>query len=124
MKQFLDHIVLFLSLATNFIGILVWYNAAQRKKFAAESDFKKIQETNSQILLILEQTRQRQIEVSQQFRDKLEISLNTFNRESLSAQNTIVGSIKELEMIINVLIVKLTDSSISDIIKGRNKSND
>ena len=121
MKQIIDHIVLFASLLTNIIGILVWYNTSQKKKFAAEQDFKSIKDTNREILRILESSRQGQIEVAQQIRDKLDITLNSFTRESNIAQNTIVGNLKELEMIINVLIIKLTDSSISDIIKGKNK---
>lgn len=122
MKQNLEMIGLLLSISANIIGFLVWYNSSQQKRFAAQEAFRRIDETNQEILKVLESQRQKQIEMHQSVRDKLDLSLNTFNRESQTAQNTIVGQLKELEMIINVLIIKLTDSSISDIIKGKNRN--
>lgn len=121
MKQNLEFIALLLSITANIVGFLVWYNSAQRKKYAAESAFERIEDNNREIRRLLESSKQRQAEVAQQIQTKIDVALNSFVRESQMAQNEIVGEIKQMQTILQVLAANLTGGSISDLLVKRYK---
>lgn len=100
MKAQLEIILALISLVTFLSGAFAWYSSAIRKQYAAERDF--IQLNRNQELI----------------RDSLEEILKDLGRNHDESQREVL----ELKALINVLMVRLTGDTVSEVLSKRKSS--
>lgn len=99
MKNQLEIILALISLATFLSGAFAWYSSAVRKQYAAERDF--IQLNRNQELI----------------RSSIEGLEKDLSRNHDESQREML----ELKALINVLMVRLTGDTISEVLSKRSK---
>lgn len=108
----LEHISLFLSIAANILGLIIFYNAAANKRYAAQRDFQELVLGQQKII--------GELQTLNKLMDEHED--NTYKRVN-DSMVTVVRAIDEFKMLLNALMVKVEGQPISGIL-GKRKSDE